>query len=203
MTKAFLVFIPLLAGLSGCIELQRSMNPKGAVAVEGPAFGPVVTDEDLEGARADEDVDQDAAADAGTDGDAAPDQTDQGGPPELADGLAEVTTDSGLTLIEIEEGTGGIAANGDVVEAHYDGWLESDGTKFDSSIDRGTPFTFTLGTGQVIDGWDEGFLDMKVGGRRRLIIPPTLAYGDQGQPAGGIPPGATLIFDVELLSLNP
>lgn len=132
-----------------------------------------------------------------------PPPTAQGGPPELSNTLVEVTTDSGLTFIDIEEGAGEHAVNGDLIRANYTGWLEADGTKFDSSFDRNTPFTFTLGTGQVIAGWDEGFLDMHAGGKRRLIIPADLAYGDRGQPAGGIPAGATLIFDVELVALNP
>ncbi|KKK81854.1 hypothetical protein LCGC14_2809220, partial [marine sediment metagenome] len=83
------------------------------------------------------------------------------------------------------------------VVVHYTGWLESDGTKFDSSVDRGTPFSFTIGEGRVIGGWDEGLATMQVGGKRRLIIPPDLAYGESGQ--GPIPANATLIFDVELL----
>lgn len=87
------------------------------------------------------------------------------------------------------------------MEVHYTGWLE-DGTKFDSSVDRGQPFVFPLGQGRVIKGWDEGVATMKVGGKRKLVIPAHLAYRDRG--AGGvIPPGATLIFEVELLGINP
>jgi len=99
----------------------------------------------------------------------------------------------------LKEGTGEAAKNGDKVSVHYTGWLEN-GTKFDSSIDRGTPFEFTLGTGQVIQGWDLGVAGMKVGEKRKLTIPAELGYGAQG--AGGvIPPNATLIFEVELLDI--
>ncbi len=110
----------------------------------------------------------------------------------------EVETDSGLKYIEIEEGTGPAPQTGQTVLVHYTGWLEADGSKFDSSLDQGRPFSFTLGAGNVIRGWDEGLATMKVGGKRRLIIPPILGYGSQGS-APVIPANATLIFDVELL----
>ncbi len=111
-----------------------------------------------------------------------------------------VTTDSGLQYVEIVEGEGASPQPGDTVVVHYTGTLE-DGTKFDSSRDRGQPFSFKIGVGQVIKGWDEGVASMKVGGRRKLIIPPDLGYGSRG--AGGvIPPNATLIFDVELLRIG-
>jgi len=111
---------------------------------------------------------------------------------------APVTTASGLRYIDVEEGTGEPVRAGQSVNVHYTGWLDSNGQKFDSSLDRGEPLTFVLGTGQVIKGWDEGVGSMKVGGRRRLIIPPDLAYGPAGQ--GPIPANATLIFDVQLVS---
>ena len=115
-----------------------------------------------------------------------------------------ITTPSGLQYEDTVEGTGAAAVEGQRVTVHYTGWLYTDGvqgTKFDSSKDRGTPFVFGLGAGSVIRGWDEGVAGMKVGGSRTLIIPPGLGYGARG--AGGvIPPQATLKFDVELLKLS-
>ncbi len=110
-----------------------------------------------------------------------------------------VTTSSGLQYLELMVGTGATAQAGQTVTVHYTGWLEN-GTKFDSSVDRGQPFSFPLGAGRVIKGWDEGVQGMKVGGKRKLTIPSNLGYGPRG--AGGvIPPNATLIFDVELLGV--
>jgi FKBP-type peptidyl-prolyl cis-trans isomerase len=99
----------------------------------------------------------------------------------------------------LKEGTGEVSKNGDSLTVHYTGTFE-DGSKFDSSVDRGTPFTFTLGAGQVIKGWDQGMLGMKVGEKRKLTIPYSLGYGEDGY--GPIPPKATLIFEVELLKIN-
>ena len=107
-----------------------------------------------------------------------------------------IKTTSGLMYIILKEGNGPAPARGALVEAHYTGRLV-DGTKFDSSVDRGQPFHFVVGKGYVIKGWDEAFLAMKKGEKRILIIPPDLAYGERG--AGSIPPGATLIFEVELI----
>lgn len=110
------------------------------------------------------------------------------------------TTPSGLKYVELTEGTGAMPKSGQTVVVHYTGTLE-DGTKFDSSRDRGQPFQFKIGVGQVIKGWDEGVGSMRVGGRRKLTIPSDLGYGARG--AGGvIPPNATLIFDVELLKIG-
>jgi peptidylprolyl isomerase len=114
--------------------------------------------------------------------------------------VPEITTASGLKYIEIVEGTGDTPVKGQTVSVHYTGTLES-GKKFDSSRDRNQAFEFQIGEGQVIKGWDEGLGTMKVGGRRKLIIPADLGYGSRG--AGGvIPPNSTLIFDVELLKIK-
>jgi FKBP-type peptidyl-prolyl cis-trans isomerase len=110
------------------------------------------------------------------------------------------TTESGLKIIELELGNGAEAKAGQKVSVHYSGFLE-DGQKFDSSLDRGQPFDFKLGAGQVIKGWDEGVAGMKVGGKRRLIIPSKLGYGERGA-GGAIPPNATLVFEVELLGVQ-
>jgi FKBP-type peptidyl-prolyl cis-trans isomerase FkpA len=108
-----------------------------------------------------------------------------------------VTTASGLMYTDLVAGNGPSPVAGKHVKVHYTGWLEN-GTKFDSSLDHGQPFVFTIGAGQVIPGWDEGVMTMKTGGKRKLILPPRLGYGSAG--AGGvIPPDATLIFEVELL----
>ena len=111
-----------------------------------------------------------------------------------------MTTASGLQYIEVEAGTGATPKAGDTVAVHYTGTLE-DGTKFDSSYDRGQPFEFVLGRGQVIAGWDEGIALMQVGGKARLIIPPELAYGNRAV-GGVIPANSTLIFEVELVEIN-
>lgn len=109
------------------------------------------------------------------------------------------TTESGLQYTDIVEGTGVTPTTGQKVTVHYTGTLQ-DGTKFDSSRDRGQPFQFQIGVGQVIKGWDEGVGSMKVGGQRQLVIPPELGYGSRG--IGPIPPNSTLLFDVELLGVS-
>jgi len=115
-----------------------------------------------------------------------------------------------MSLLQVTDsaiGTGAEAVTGKTVVVHYTGWLydpskpDHKGRKFDSSVDRGTPFTFALGAGQVIRGWDQGVAGMRIGGKRTLVIPPDMAYGNRG--AGGvIPPNATLMFDVELLAVR-
>jgi FKBP-type peptidyl-prolyl cis-trans isomerase len=106
---------------------------------------------------------------------------------------------SGLYILDVQEGTGPAVAAGQVAQVHYTGWLVN-GKQFDSSV-GGAPFEFPVGQGQVIAGWDEGVAGMKVGGKRRLVLPPELGYGDAGA-GGDIPPGATLVFDVELLGIR-
>jgi len=114
--------------------------------------------------------------------------------------MSQNTTASGLMIEEMLVGDGAEAAAGQRVSVHYTGWL-TNGTKFDSSKDRNEPFEFPLGRGHVIAGWDEGVQGMKIGGKRKLTIPPALGYGARG--AGGvIPPNATLVFEVELLGLG-
>jgi FKBP-type peptidyl-prolyl cis-trans isomerase FkpA len=120
---------------------------------------------------------------------------------------ATTMTLNGMAITDTQVGTGTEARKGNLVVVHYTGWLydptapHNKGDKFDSSLDRGQPFSFRLGAGQVIRGWDEGFSGMKTGGKRTLVIPPEMGYGSRG--AGGvIPPNATLIFDVELLEVR-
>ncbi|OHA34767.1 MAG: hypothetical protein A2928_02895 [Candidatus Taylorbacteria bacterium RIFCSPLOWO2_01_FULL_45_15b] len=110
-------------------------------------------------------------------------------------------TSGGLVIEDIVVGTGEAVANGDLAVVHYTGTLE-DGTKFDSSLDRGEPFGFIVGQGRVISGWEQGVIGMKEGGKRRLIIPPELAYGPTGAGNGVIPPNAKLFFDIELIQVE-
>ena len=124
--------------------------------------------------------------------------------PLAAQAAGEVTTPSGLRIIDVKPGTGPVPQAGQTVTVNYTGWLFVDGKKgkkFDSSLDRNEPFSFTIGQGQVIKGWDEGLATMHVGGKRTLIIPPDLGYGASGA-GGDIPPGATLIFDIDLISVK-
>lgn len=129
---------------------------------------------------------------------AAPPKT-KGKPAAKAKAGKVVTTKSGLQYVDLKVGKGASPKNGQEVTVHYVGTFPT-GVKFDSSRDRGEPFTFTIGQHNVIEGWDEGVLTMKVGGKRKLIVPGKLAYGPQGRP--GIPPNATLLFEVELLGVK-
>lgn len=122
----------------------------------------------------------------------------------MAEGGKMVTTKSGLKYVDEKAGTGAEATAGKRVSVHYTGWLNDNGKKgkkFDSSVDRGQPFVFSLGAGMVIKGWDEGVAGMKIGGKRTLMIPSALGYGARGA-GGDIPPNADLIFDVELLDVK-
>jgi FKBP-type peptidyl-prolyl cis-trans isomerase len=116
---------------------------------------------------------------------------------------SEITTGSGLKYVDEVVGTGESPSPGKIVSVHYTGWLEN-GTQFDSSrgLDRGQPLEFSIGVGRVIKGWDEGVMTMKVGGKRKLIIPPDLGYGATGAGRGRIPPNSALIFEVELLGVR-
>lgn len=126
----------------------------------------------------------------------------QVGKPQSASGGSKlVTTPSGLQYEILKPGSGAVAQSGRTVQVHYTGWL-TNGTKFDSSVDRGQPFEFPLGGGRVIKGWDEGVAGMQIGEKRKLTIPPDLGYGQRGAGGGLIPPGATLIFEVELLGIK-
>ena len=119
---------------------------------------------------------------------------------------AQAAQQDQFKMIDVKQGTGPVAKAGENVTVNYTGWLYVNGTKgkkFDSSFDHGEPFSFALGAGHVIPGWDKGVAGMKVGGERTLIIPPDLGYGAEGTPGGPIPPNATLIFDVQLLKVGP
>jgi len=125
--------------------------------------------------------------------------------PVAAQKADNAATASGLQIKDIQVGTGSSPKPGQICVVHYTGWLYQNGVKgkkFDSSVDRGKPFEFTIGQGQVISGWDQGVATMKAGGKRTLIIPPELAYGARGAGGGLIPPNATLMFDVELLQVK-
>jgi peptidylprolyl isomerase len=169
--------------LAGCQGENASTNGGSSGAAEVPAGGPSSP--------------QSASAPAG--GTGAVGETASAGPAKVEEKDYKVTA-SGLKYAILKPGSGP-AAKHQPVFVHYTGWLK-DGTKFDSSRDRGEPFEFTLGHGQVIPGWDEGVAGMKVGEQRQLVVPPALGYGASGTPDGTIPPNSTLIFDVELIKLG-
>ncbi len=150
----------------------------------------------------------DEAADAPepvSEGEEKPEEAAEGEKPETKEATVQsgdwITTDSGLKYQDVKVGEGASPEPGATVVVHYTGTLK-DGTKFDSSRDRNEPFSFAIGRGEVIEGWDEGVITMKVGGTRKLIIPPELGYGEMGTPGGPIPPNAELHFDVELLEIK-
>lgn len=122
-------------------------------------------------------------------------------PPGIPPATGQVQTAFALRYIDIQPGAGDPVTPGEYITVHYTGWLASDGTKFDSSVDRGQPFSFQQGMHRVIPGWDQGFAGMRPGGKRRLFIPYQLAYGDDGRPPV-IPPKSDLIFDIELISAS-
>jgi FKBP-type peptidyl-prolyl cis-trans isomerase len=128
-------------------------------------------------------------------------KTDEAAPAAAPGAAAPQTPGGGLMIEEVKIGDGALATKGKTVSVHYTGTLTT-GVKFDSSLDRGQPIQFILGTGQVIKGWDQGIDGMKVGGKRKLTIPPELGYGARGTPGGPIPPNATLVFDVELVAVK-
>lgn len=184
MKFKYLVFILLIALLPACGGTTPEQSGEVEVNAEEP------TEQEASSEEAETEAEELTEAEEETsDADMASDAEDVN------------TTESGLQYVVLEEGSGESPGQGSLVEVHYTGTLE-DGTVFDSSYDRGSPIEFPLGLGQVIPGWDEGIALMKEGGKARLIIPPDLAYGEQGS-GGVIPPNATLVFDVELVSVAP
>ena len=172
----------LMLGMAGC--------PKQPEEIEEPPPRPEF---DVDTAPPTEEAPAEPAEEAAETAEDAPEQAQQE--------AEEHETASGLKYVDLKVGAGASPEAGDKVTVHYTGTLE-DGTKFDSSVDRGQPFNFLIGMGQVIKGWDEGVMSMQVGGKRKLIIPPELGYGETGTPGGPIPPNATLIFEVELLEVE-
>lgn len=172
------------------------------------ACSPATEEASLKDASVDQASTQEAAPESSTVADqAAPPQEPVFTPRPLEVGVP-FTTEDGLKIIAHKLGDGSLAIKSRPVTVHYTGWVfdesaaDNKGKKFDSSVDRGTPFRFTLGAGKVIRGWDEGVLGMKVGGSRTLIIPPDMAYGARGVPRAGIPGSSTLVFDVEMLGVE-
>lgn len=179
--------LAVLLSLAGCGgEPENNAVPSSKPAGSGPGT-----------------MESGSTAPPSTTGDAAkPAEPSAPGGPTKVDQSKLKSTSSGLKYAILKEGKGAEAKAGQPVEVHYTGWLQSDGTKFDSSVDRGEPFGFNLGAGMVIPGWDEGVQGMKEGEKRQLIVPAKLGYGDAAAPGGKIPPNSTLIFEVELLKAN-
>jgi peptidylprolyl isomerase len=206
MTVRLLLLCALLAGLGAALGCARQRDNSGyqvpAAATKQPTLPPVSPDDQQSAIATAEAIAarsiQVTPPPQTTPVPDLPTETDGNAPgiPTIAGSLASLP--NGLKYFDERVGDGLTPSQGDSVNVHYTGWL-TNGNKFDSSVDRGTPFSFALGRGQVIRGWDEGVASMRVGGKRRLVIPAELAYGSQGRPS--IPPNATLIFDVELVSI--
>jgi len=203
--RLILLALPLLLLIlaAGCVqpaedENAGSQNLGTIKVVDETAAPPGGEVAPAEGTAAEEEA-APAEDEAAVDEETAADGEEAAGDAGAEEAPKMITTPSGLKYEDLKVGDGPEAKAGDLVRVHYTGTLE-DGTKFDSSVDRGVPFEFPLGAGRVIKGWDEGVAGMKVGGKRRLVIPAELGYGDRGAPPK-IPPGATLIFDVELLEI--
>jgi FKBP-type peptidyl-prolyl cis-trans isomerase len=172
----------------GPVTTATMITPTQTAAPESPAAG--------------ESPDAAPVAQASESPDAAASPADPGNPqPPKAGETGKVKSEGGLSYTIVKEGADKrTVAKGDQVQAHYTGWL-TDGTKFDSSLDRGQPFPVTVGVGMVIPGWDQGLQGMKVGETRRLYIPSKLAYGESGTPGGPIPPNADLVFEVTIMDI--
>jgi peptidylprolyl isomerase len=209
-TLTLLLALTMIAMLAACLTTAGcSDTEEEATLSSSGAGGPQplelpVPDEEPAGDGADTDS-EDTADETSGDGETADGETGEE-PEDTAADVTEdegevVTTDSGLQYIVLEEGDGEVAEAGDTVAVHYTGTLKSTGAKFDSSLDRGEPIVFPLGAGAVIAGWDEGIAGMKVGEKRKLIIPSDLAYGSMGSPPA-IPPNADLVFETELVEVR-
>jgi FKBP-type peptidyl-prolyl cis-trans isomerase FkpA len=204
-SRRLLAVLVTTALLVGC----KSSPPQGSTAAAGSTGSQNATSSGTSGTTSSTSgTTTSMGAGAGVAGGAAATTSDASGgaksmalPGASVDGITEQTL-GGMKMYDMVVGSGAEAVAGKTVKVHYTGWLtDAAHTKFDSSVDRNEPFSFTLGGGQVIKGWDQGVAGMKVGGKRKLVIPGDMAYGAQGYP-GVIPPNATLVFDVELLDVR-